>query len=345
MQRYVSLQSIADRVGLAKSTVSLALRGSSKVNPDTRQRVKEAATSMGYHNDPLVAALATRRFKWVSKSGTVMVRLFERKISTGGYSGAVWKACGKWAQQMGYGIDDIDVTRYPNAEALERVLNSRGVRGILLFPFFDWEEIRRCKFEDQAVVMANFGNIDLPVTRVRPNAAAHVRLCYAKALTVGRKRIGLVIPTVSGNLSDIDRAALGAIEFCYEHVTGGAVRIPPFMNFSRIGAHAEELVNWIRQNQVDCVIGWNSGYLEILCRGGVRVPEEVSFISIKKESIDDGMAGLVRDPIHHAELAVDLLDREIRHNHRGLHGRPYTVLLEDDWHDGTTLTPPAVLAS
>src|SRR5258708_7529244 len=44
----ITLQHIAQEVGLSQMTVSRALRGVSCINPDTRQRVREAAVRLGY---------------------------------------------------------------------------------------------------------------------------------------------------------------------------------------------------------------------------------------------------------------------------------------------------------
>ncbi|HTS19561.1 MAG TPA: LacI family DNA-binding transcriptional regulator [Verrucomicrobiae bacterium] len=44
----VTLQHIADEVGLSTMTVSRALRGVSRINPETRRRVRDAAQRLGY---------------------------------------------------------------------------------------------------------------------------------------------------------------------------------------------------------------------------------------------------------------------------------------------------------
>lgn len=46
----VTLKHIADELGLSKMTVSRALRGVSRINPDTRQRVRETAVRLGYQS-------------------------------------------------------------------------------------------------------------------------------------------------------------------------------------------------------------------------------------------------------------------------------------------------------
>jgi LacI family transcriptional regulator len=57
----MSLQILARNLGLSNSTVSRALNGYSDVNPDTRQRVFDEASRIGYRPNPVAHRLATGR--------------------------------------------------------------------------------------------------------------------------------------------------------------------------------------------------------------------------------------------------------------------------------------------
>jgi LacI family transcriptional regulator len=57
----MSIQALADSLGLSISTVSRALNGYSDVSAKTRARVHEAAAAANYHPDPLAHRLATGR--------------------------------------------------------------------------------------------------------------------------------------------------------------------------------------------------------------------------------------------------------------------------------------------
>ena len=56
----MTLEDIAREKGVAKSTVSLALRGSTKVKPETTERIREAANRLGYRPDPILSAFSVR---------------------------------------------------------------------------------------------------------------------------------------------------------------------------------------------------------------------------------------------------------------------------------------------
>src|SRR5436190_5384362 len=52
-----TLRTLARSLGLSRTTVSDALRGSPRVNPDTVARVREAAKAAGYERNPLTGAV------------------------------------------------------------------------------------------------------------------------------------------------------------------------------------------------------------------------------------------------------------------------------------------------
>jgi LacI family fructose operon transcriptional repressor len=55
----IKLQDIADRAGVCRATVSLALRNHPSLPLVTRTRIQDLARELGYRPHPLVAALMT----------------------------------------------------------------------------------------------------------------------------------------------------------------------------------------------------------------------------------------------------------------------------------------------
>lgn len=56
-----TLQDVADRVGVHRSTVSLALRDHPRISVEVRRKVQAAARRLGYRINPLVSALMKSR--------------------------------------------------------------------------------------------------------------------------------------------------------------------------------------------------------------------------------------------------------------------------------------------
>jgi hypothetical protein len=58
-ERVITMKDVADAAGVARSTVSLALRHDPSIPEETRNRILAAAEKVGYKVNPLVSALMT----------------------------------------------------------------------------------------------------------------------------------------------------------------------------------------------------------------------------------------------------------------------------------------------
>lgn len=104
MGKRVTLQEIADALGMSRNTVSRALNNSGSVSIETRNRICQMATAMGYKQfstidasaSPIAAtalptdgkteiALFTHSFPGASHSGTKLLEAFQNRIDSLGY--------------------------------------------------------------------------------------------------------------------------------------------------------------------------------------------------------------------------------------------------------------------
>src|SRR5471030_853903 len=73
-----TMQEIAERAGVGKATVSLALRNDPRLRPETRRRIQKLAAKMGYKTNATVANLmaqlrASRTPKYQATLGVLNV--------------------------------------------------------------------------------------------------------------------------------------------------------------------------------------------------------------------------------------------------------------------------------
>jgi LacI family transcriptional regulator len=103
MGKRVTLQEIADALGMSRNTVSRALNNSGSVSAETRNKISQMATAMGYKQFNMVAegdfpaadrytaagkteiALFTHSFPGASHSGTRLLEAFQNRIDKLGY--------------------------------------------------------------------------------------------------------------------------------------------------------------------------------------------------------------------------------------------------------------------
>jgi len=309
MNQYISLQDVADSLGLAKVTVSLALRGSPKVARSTRERVRRRADELGYRPDPHIAALASRRWspEAVPSDTIVLLRGKARKHRL--YKTELQAEAR--ARELGYLFQEMDVMAYETAEALERVCYARGIRGALLSDTADWPPTSELEFKHYpGIILAPRAN-QPRLHRVRYDLASAVRRTFRVLLADGYRRIGFFYPLGEAPYSPQDEAALGAYYFCTHCLVPRKHALRPLHDHT-------EWERWARSQKPDSVIAMNNAVVD---RG-------IPFFRIGF----DGPVSKERQKFAAwpGQVAMDQLDLLIKQNETGMPIIANTVLVESD---------------
>src|SRR5688500_12187967 len=141
-----TLRSLAKTLGLSRTTVSDALRGSPRVDPNTVARVTKAAREAGYRRNPLAAAVMSelRRSRGATFRGVLAaVDLSEPDRAPHGVFHRVLIAGGRTrAIELGFKLEEFIVgSAGMTIPRLDSILQSRGIHGVLLLPSWyapDW---------------------------------------------------------------------------------------------------------------------------------------------------------------------------------------------------------------
>jgi DNA-binding LacI/PurR family transcriptional regulator len=133
MQRNVTLQDVASALGIHKSTVSLALSGKGNLAAETRRRIREKASQMGYEADPLAQRLA-------DSSRSSLICLFSPRLDLGLATEKVL------ALQRGLSEAGFDAPIYTDVRQLRSIQRLRPraiVCATLLTDSFLYDELQR----------------------------------------------------------------------------------------------------------------------------------------------------------------------------------------------------------
>lgn len=131
-RRNVSQSAIAREAGVARTTVSLALRGGEGLNPDTIERVMEAAARLGYRPNNLVHAIRSGRTRMV---GVLLppIDTYWSNVLHGVHDGLIardYVPLALWAEHRKLQSDESFEKRQ-----IERLIDWR-VDGAILWPTF-----------------------------------------------------------------------------------------------------------------------------------------------------------------------------------------------------------------
>jgi LacI family transcriptional regulator len=152
----VTLQDIADRLGVSVATVSRALAGYDDVAPSTRQRVLQAAQEMGYRPNIIARMLQKQRTDTIG----FIIPTHGPRFSDPFFSELLTGVGNKAAEQE---FDLLVSTRAPGAEELkayERMVMERRVDGLLVVRTRQRDQ-RIAYLIEQSFPFVAFGRSDL----------------------------------------------------------------------------------------------------------------------------------------------------------------------------------------
>jgi LacI family transcriptional regulator len=339
MQR-VTLHDIAKKAGVSVATVSLALRGRGELSQKRTEDIRALAKEMGYRPNPMLAALASKRFSSSKSQQGTPIAIFEfppvPTLPKKGKPGLYHKSLVEEALRLGYAPTHFMLTPDSPIASLYRQLYSRSTQGIIITgnldmdsfgQGFDWEQFT-------VVQCARFRN-DNPFHTVRPNIFQSIKLAFTEVRKRGYQRIGFALGRHVVLLEDDeDRHGTAlALEMAYLQKKD---RLPPYLgSFDDRPA----FIKWYQAHRPDVVLGFTVSHYWALREAGIRMPEDVGFTLLQQAEHNENISGLIQNNDAIGRQSVQLLDQLIRNHERGPTSLPMHTLIPSTWHEGTTLRP------
>lgn len=335
-------RSIAQAVGVAPSTVSLALRNDPRVARETVAKVRSVAEEMGYRANPSVSMwMAHVRTARPARFQEVMgyVHTVPRNHSSRRYMpfDLYRKGAGARAQRLGYQLRDFELHEEGmTSDRLRKMLDAQAIRGVI-FEHTDSEEFNQYTLEFDwtglSAVTLGARPSDLPVHTVSSNHFDGARLAYQKLIELGYRRIGLSLHMLCDRSLDFETSG-GFL--CAQSLYPKASRIPIHNTDVYQGWDRRGFCEWFERYRPDVVISPNSEIFEFLKYMALRVPEDVGWVHLAKAS-----GSCVAGVEHHAQqigsAAIDLLSNFLHMNETGQVEVIRRELIEPTWIQGSTV--------
>lgn len=195
----VTQDDVARVAGVSRSLVSLALNGSPKVAEETRRRIAETATTLGYRVNAAAASLARQRSRTI---GLVLPNLrnafFEQIAHTLGDA----TSARDLALFVTVGSDRPEVLH----RAVESLLSVRVMGLILVSPWLPDEDLIAIG-EEVPVCLIGRRSPGGSVDSVRVDEEAAARLLVGHLAELGMRSVGYVGPHVVNDTSRFEREA------------------------------------------------------------------------------------------------------------------------------------------
>ena len=328
---------LAKALGMAQSTVSMALRGHPSITGRTREQVLEAAAAMGYRPNPTGTALA--HLRQTSTVAPVQASLAwingwsePEKLRSYREFDLYWEGAAQEAMEHGYRLDEFVVGADLPLPRLERILRARNVRGLLVPPGpmpagwegFDWggfSVVRLSHLPDPG----EFAPCAV-VGDQTSNALVAVRNISRK----GYRRIGF-----AGN-SDARRGFAAGFLWGQQELPE-VLRVPPLLMASDDPVEWERhFREWFQMYRPDAVLTDIPEVPAALSRLDVSVPDEVGVAALG--ILDCPVtAGIDQNSREIGRSAVQMLHALIKDGALGLPRIHRELLVKGTWVDGDSL--------
>lgn len=327
MDRRITQKDVAEALGLHVSTVSKALKGDPAVAATTRAQVRAMADELGFVPDPLLGALASYRkqLKPEAYHATIAwIYNHPRTVAMDEFAGYADYLTGAEvrAGELGYRIEPFWVGDAAGAVAsLERILQARGIRGVIVAPQFSLEKGLALDWARYASVAIGYSLKAAGVDRVTNDHFATMTETVEHLQSLGYRRIGCHLWAVDNER--MGHRARSAFESFSEQQR---VRVKSYKRFD--GA---AFLRWVRHQALEAVICRGAEERMILEKAGFTVPDDIGLVGYALGEKEARLSGMYHNNRRIGASAVEWVSGKLQRGQWGLAECPHRLLVAGRW--------------
>ena len=338
LRRRVTQQDVANKAGVTRATVSLALKSHPSIPAKTRTRIMRLAAKLGYAPDPMLSALAAYRSR--HRPATFHGTLAWLVNSSFGYN---WRRVRQFsdyhagamarARRHGFQVEIYDLNQPSmTTERIAAILRARNIAGLLLCPQPRPDTSLEFPWEDFSAVTFGYTLATPHLHTVTSTQYRDMQITMRNVRARGYQRIGLALSRDHDLRTDHNYLAGYLVD---EQQTPRPHSLPV------LGAaytDADALKRWLRRYRPDALVACGGlEFFDTMQRVGPRIPDDLGLAFPNLAQADSRLAGVVEDSTEIGAVAVDFLVAMMHRGERGIPGRPQRIHVEGQWTDGKSL--------
>ena len=343
----ITLRELARLAGVSRQTVSDGLRGTGRVAPATRRRIRGLAVRHGYAPDPLISAgLAQMRRKTPQRIKAVIGYLetgSTPNLTTTHESYArLYRGAKERAENLGYLLERFSLADPKvNPARLQGILLARGIRGLVILYVRDWDANagQGVPLNLNEFATATVGaRLRTPALHfAMADEFANTQLCLQNLLALGYERIGLALP---GPLDNLIENRISHAYHGWQQEKPAKDRLPVFDNnvlhFERT---AKAYRRWFDKWKPDAIMSFPQADLN--SHLGLRFPQEAGFAHLDRNPSHAKISGVDQNHEAAGAAAVDIVARQLALGEIGPPAHAHGTLIEGVWVPGFTVRKSA----
>lgn len=329
-----TLQDIAQKLKLAKSTVSYALRNDPRVTPETRERVQRVARQMGYQKNPLVAAWMHQVRSGQSEEtkatlAVISCYLPPQDIKTNPSAQLMLEGIRHHAKRYGYAVDVFWLhPKGLSGKRLNQILKARGIYGVIfLIPPVGDKELSEFDFSQVSSAAYSYRIRQPDLHRVATHHPYLLNQAAKQLLESGSNRIGLALSGYDDEYYHHFRMGWASVGFNL-----GAKKIAPLLLQKQDCPKKEEVLAYVQNKQIDGLLISNVLHLHYIGLESVDFPPDFRLAVLNRIS-GNSYPGMSQKNEAIGAALVDLVVGQLNRNERGLPSDPKTVLIKGEWQE------------
>ena len=288
-EKPVSMRDIAERLGISKGSVSLALNDSKKISDKTKAKVRKLAQKLGYKRNALVSSvMAGLKGSRHNQFLETIVLINANKSSDAPQKYPIFSkyiaGIRAEAKILGYAVYEVWLhDKRLNPSKLQRILLSRGIRGGIIMGHVG-DNILPDKF---APIWQNFKFVSAGLKTFNPildfiSADKFLIAHYAtkKILERGYKRPALILSEHIDELVE-GRFVGGFLRAQLELPEKD--RIPPFLQISEAEKNPQILYDWLSERKPDVIFSISNSTSEWFAERATAVPQDLPVIHLERK--------------------------------------------------------------
>jgi len=339
-----TLEDVAQRAGVHRSTVSLALRNSPRIRPEVRERIQAIAKEIGYRVNPLVATLMRSRrsghaikhvcLAYVTNYPTRYGWRPEHHDRPDFFPGAQQRA-----EELGYKLEHFWLGEPGMTPArMSDILSRRAITGVLLGRLPPGQSSLELCWDRFSAVALGYTLRTPLLHHVAEDPFSGITQIVEQCLARGYQRLGFAVVDVDDSPSWGDRL-VGAF-LRAQHLLPRANHIPP-CDFDPGPAFRDKFLAWVKKWKPDAIVSTRGQpTFNWLREAGYEIPRDVGLATMINNHPEHGISGIYNDPRSLGALATEMVVGMLHRGETGLPAEPHFVLTPGRWLDAGTLRSP-----
>jgi LacI family transcriptional regulator len=310
----INLQDLADQLGVARSTVSRALRDDPLIAVETRRRVKEAAEKLGYRSNPYVSVLMSRLREGATPTGSPVVAFLNPQTSRDSWRDSkpmvtAIQGAAERAKELGFELQEFWFGEPGmTSERLTEVLLARGIRALILGAPGQLGEHTAFPTEGFAAVAIDLEPAREHLHRATSDYLGNTTRILQAMRRMGYRRIGLAI---TRNILELLHHQPRMAFLDFEETLPQADRTGYWLGDL---TDVVSFARWIADARPDGIVTMNV-YPQVWLQSlGLRIPQDIGVAQLEPEIVKFPLTGIDGRFEIVGRNAMDLLITQIHRN-------------------------------